>query len=73
MQPEQREGERPTVRYGCHSCLAGYDWPAEVADPEKPWECPFCGDGFGAPMPADEQPTIEARRYVQWVLERQEP
>lgn len=54
------------VEYGCHNCLQGYDVPTDVADPTEPWVCPHCDDGFGAPMPAAEQPTVEARKAVAW-------
>lgn len=52
----------PTIHYGCHECLRGHDETTlDVA------ACPHCG-GLTEPMPADEQPTIEARRAVAWAL-----
>ena len=47
------------VEYGCYDCLRGHEGPLGVI------ECPWCG-GLTGTMPADEQPTVAARRAVAW-------
>lgn len=49
--------QRSLIAYGCFECLRPHDGVAGLS------ECPFCG-GFTGPMPADEQPTPEARDAV---------
>lgn len=45
------------VAFGCYECLRPHDGPVELS------ECPFCG-GLTGPMPAEEQPSPEARDAV---------
>lgn len=55
--PAHSGGESVLVEFGCYECPRPHDGPLSVA------ECPWCG-GFTGPMPADEQPTPEAREAV---------
>jgi hypothetical protein len=56
-QARDAASEPVLVEFGCYECLRPHDGPLNVT------ECPWCG-GFTGPMPADEQPTPEARAAV---------